>query len=123
MIDLDKSNPNKHGFYARKRIPYKLGKPIFSYTGREVENRQFCKMYIRGDSRKEEYSRNEKQFVYFHHKGFIFYWVDLFSQREDDDSLQKLTATDSKELYFVKDGSFMFLQNDYDPQDPTKLIE
>lgn len=60
MIDLDKSNPNQNGFYNRKRIPYKLGKPIFSYTGREVDNRQFCKMYIRGDSRKEEYSRNEK---------------------------------------------------------------
>ena len=87
MVDLDASNPNKHGHYHKKRIPYRLGKPIFSYIGREVENRQFCKMYIRGDSRKEEYSRNEKQFVYFHHMGFIFYWVDLFSQRDDDDSL------------------------------------
>jgi hypothetical protein len=80
-------------------------------------------MYVRGSSRKEEYSRNEKQFVYFFHKGFIFYWVDLYSNREDDDQLQKLTKTDSKELYLVKDGSFIFLQNEYDQQDPKKLVE
>jgi hypothetical protein len=79
MIDLDESNPNKQGHYNKRRIPYKMREPIFSYTGREVDNRQFCKLYVRGSSRKEEYSRNQKQFVYFHHKGLIYYWLDLFS--------------------------------------------
>ena len=52
MIDLDKSNPNQNGFYNRNRIPYKLGKPIFSYTGREVDNRQFCKTQVKQNTKR-----------------------------------------------------------------------
>lgn len=39
MIDLDASNPNKNGHFNRKKYPYKLGKPIFSYTDKDVEER------------------------------------------------------------------------------------
>ena len=42
-------------------------------------------MYVRGTDNHEEFNRNEKLVVYFHHEGYIFCWVDLFNEQSDDD--------------------------------------
>ena len=67
MIDLDAANSGEQDDIDEEIVTYMIGEPIYSYTSSDVENRQFLNMYARGSSRKEDYDRNEKLFVYFLH--------------------------------------------------------
>jgi hypothetical protein len=65
-------------------------------------------MYARGSSRKEEYDKNEKLFVYFLHAGSLYSWSQLtkFSRFDELNFVSKCTSSN---LLPVSHGNFIYL--------------
>jgi hypothetical protein len=59
------------------------------------------------------YDRNEKLFVYFLHSGKIFYWTEHNKQSRYEELLE-LCTTSSTALHSIKDGVYIFLQDEFD---------
>lgn len=70
-------------------------------------------MYVRGSSRKEEYGRNEKLFVYFLHEGAIYSWSQLTKYSRYDE-INFVCTCSSGDLQHISHGNFIFLQESTD---------
>lgn len=113
MVDLDAANEGEQDEEEEEVVTYMIGEPIYSYTSKQVENRQFLNMYVRGSSRKEEYDRNEKLFVYFLHEGSLYSWSQL-TKFSRFDELNFVSPCSSSDLLPVSHGNFIYLQESHD---------
>jgi len=78
---------------------------------KDVEHRTFIGIMARGSSRKEVLDKNEKQFVYFLHQGFLYNWVSL-NENSKYDKLMPVCQTSSSAFHTINDGLFVLMQED-----------
>ena len=112
MIDLDEANANEMDgdelIEVKKRSAYSITEPIFEYMAEDVDHKVFCGLHARGSSRKEPLDRNEKQFVYFLHRGQLYQWISLNEQSKYD-KIKPVCKTVSSSFNVINDSQFVVL--------------
>lgn len=72
IINLDHCNPNEYQNNIFNRVC--KNQTILKYFSKDVEDKPFVAMHVRGESSKDTIDNNEKAIVYLLHQDMLYCW-------------------------------------------------
>ena len=88
-----------------------------------MNSQLFKSFHCRGSSGKEKIDTNHKLMIFVHHGNKLYSAVKLNKDGLEIPKLKELSTISSHKLYFVNESKFLFLENIYDEDDKSKVIE
>lgn len=124
-IDLDECNPrefelNMINSMFEQKNPYNLKEHLMVYDEKQVSNKFFTRMHIRGSSQKEQIDFNEELIVLILHENELYCWNNMIQEDGDVNRIELCAYVEQNTFYAKNDSCIFYREQQDDSEDFVK---